>query len=139
MGVPKFFAWLMRNYKKSKFVFQKEKVDLEQIDWFLIDTNCLIHPTCFKILADEQNSKTKINFKSLENKMMNASIEYIEKLIKYVNPTKGIYIAIDGVAPMAKIKHQRVRRYKSVLDKILFEDMETIQEWKDDIIKIMNN
>ena len=45
MGVPKFFAWLMRNYKKSNFVFQKEKINLEEIDWFLIDTNCLIHPT----------------------------------------------------------------------------------------------
>jgi 5'-3' exonuclease len=70
MGVPKFFAWLMRNYKKNKFVFEKEKVDggLEKIDWLLIDTNCLIHPTCFKILAEEQQ-KENINFKSLQNKM----------------------------------------------------------------------
>jgi len=121
MGVPKFFAWLMRNYKKSKFVFQKEKIDLEPIDWFLIDTNCLIHPTCFKILAEEQNSKTKINFKSLENKMMNAVIEYIEKLIKYVNPKKGVYIAIDGPVCCAKMKQQRQRRFRSVHDKNLFD------------------
>jgi 5'-3' exonuclease len=121
MGVPKFFAWLMRNYKKSKFVFQKEKIDLEPIDWFLIDTNCLIHPTCFKILAEEQNSKTNINFKSLENKMMNAVIEYIEKLIKYVDPKKGIYIAIDGPVCCAKMKQQRQRRFRSVHDKMLFD------------------
>ena len=121
MGVPKFFAWLMRNYKKSKFIFQKEKVEIEPIDWFLIDTNCLIHPICFKILAEEQNNKTKINFKSLENKMINAVIEYIENLIKYVNPIKGIYIAIDGPVCCAKMKQQRQRRFKTVHDKIFFD------------------
>ena len=120
MGVPKFFAWLMRNYKKSNFIFQKEKVNLEPIEWFLIDTNCLIHPTCFKILAEE-SSKENINFKSLENKMMNAVLEYIEKLIKYVDPTKGIFIAIDGPVCCAKMKQQRQRRFRSVHDKNLFD------------------
>jgi len=120
MGVPKFFAWLMRNYKKSKFIFQKENTDLEKIDWFLIDTNCLIHPICFKILAEEQTKK-KINFKSLENKMMNAVIEYIEKLINYVEPTKGVYIAIDGPVCCAKMKQQRQRRFRSVHDKQFFD------------------
>ena len=120
MGVPKFFAWLMRNYKKSKFIFQKEKVNIEPIDWFLIDTNCLIHPTCFKILADNEENKN-INFKSLENKMINAVIEYTEKLIKYVSPTKGIYIAIDGPVCCAKMKQQRQRRFRSVYDKTFFD------------------
>jgi len=31
MGVPKFFAWLIKNYKKDKIVFQKEKEDVESI------------------------------------------------------------------------------------------------------------
>ena len=121
MGVPKFFTWLIRNYKRSNFVFQKENIDIEIIDWFLIDTNCLIHPICFKILAEEQNNKIKINFKSLQNKMMNAVIDYIEKLIEYVNPIKGIYIAIDGPVCCAKMKQQRQRRFRSVHDKNIFD------------------
>ena len=120
MGVPKFFAWLLRNYKKKNFVFQKEKIALEPIDWLLIDTNCLIHPKCFEILAEEQK-KENINFKSLQNKMMNHSIEYIEKIIKYVDPIKGIYIAIDGPVCCAKMKQQRQRRFRSVHDKKLFD------------------
>ena len=120
MGVPKFFSWLMKNYKKSNFIFQKEKINIESIDWFLIDTNCLIHPTCFKIL-DEEKGKKQINFKSLENKMINAVIEYMEKLIKYVNPLKGIYIAIDGPVCCAKMKQQRQRRFRSIYDKNLFD------------------
>jgi len=123
MGVPKFFAWLMKNYKQKKFIFSKEDTDDEtakNIDWLLLDTNCLIHPTCFKILAEE-NEKTNINFKSLENKMMIAVIEYIDKIVKYIDPCKGVYIAIDGPVCAAKMKQQRQRRFKSYHDKEFFD------------------
>ena len=120
MGVPKFFAYLMKKFKKSNFIFQKETTPIESIDWFMIDTNCLIHPVCFKILAEEQ-IKEKINFKSLQNKMINVVIEYIEKIITYANPTKGIYIAIDGPVACSKMKQQRQRRYKSVYDHEFFD------------------
>jgi len=123
MGVPKFFAWLMRNYKQKQFIFSKESTDdeiVKKIDWFLIDTNCLIHPICFKILAEE-SEKTNINFKSLENKMINAVIEYIDKIIKYVDPKKGVYIAIDGPVCAAKMKQQRQRRFRSYHDKEFYD------------------
>jgi 5'-3' exonuclease len=121
MGVPKFFAWLIRNYKGKQLVFQKEKLNIEAINWLLIDTNCLIHPICFKVLAEEQTKGTEINFKSLQNKMGNAVIDYIDKLVSYVEPTVGVYIAIDGPVCCAKIKQQRQRRYRSVHDKMLFD------------------
>ncbi len=123
MGVPKFFKYLEKKYKNSNFIFKKEDINnnnVDNIDWFLIDTNCLIHPKCFEVLAEEQE-KTNINFKSLENKMINHVIEYIDKLIKYVKPKKGVYIAIDGPVCAAKMKQQRHRRFRSVHDKILFD------------------
>ena len=134
MGVPGFFLWLMKNYKKEGFVFQKEKLlekaiksnqytepllnDVKSIDWFLIDANCLIHPVCFKVVAE--NPDLKDNAK-LEAKMMTAVLDYLDKIIKYVDPKEGIYLAIDGVAPVAKIKQQRSRRFKSVADKTLWD------------------
>lgn len=122
MGVPKLFAYLLKQYKKTNMVFQKEKMGLEPIEWFLIDTNCCIHPTCFKVLAEEQK-KENINFKSLQNKMFNAVIAYIEKLCNYANPTKGIFIAIDGPVCAAKMKQQRQRRFRSVHDKQVFDNI----------------
>lgn len=116
MGVPGFFLWLSKKYKKENFVFKKNNI-VSDIDYLLFDANSLIHPICFKIVAENPN----IDNDRLENKMFNAVIEYIDKLIDFVNPTKSIYIAIDGVAPVAKIKQQRMRRFKSVADRNLYD------------------
>ena len=48
-------------------------------------------------------------------------LEYITHLVDYVKPKKGVFIAIDGVAPVAKIKQQRSRRFKSIHDKELYD------------------
>ena len=128
MGVPGFFMWLLKNYKKEGFVINKTKLDsnsdilndINNIDYFLIDANCLIHPVCYKVIAD--NPDLNDNDK-LEDKMINAVLLYLEKIIEYVKPKIGIYLAIDGVAPMAKIKQQRTRRFKSVIDKIMWDNI----------------
>jgi 5'-3' exonuclease len=132
MGVPGFFLWLWKRYKGSNFVFSKGSLDLTKecdietlekinsIDEFLLDLNCAIHPMCFQVLAENPNLK---NFETLENKMMNRVIEYIDELVTYVNPQKVVYLAIDGVAPVAKIKQQRSRRFKSVHDRVLFDNI----------------
>ena len=61
-----------------------------------------------------ENSKiTDIN--KLQRKMFTACIEYLEKIILLAEPKKGVYIAIDGVAPVAKIKQQRSRRLRHLL------------------------
>ena len=98
MGVPGFFMWLWKKYKGTNFVFNKEKLNpkkdsqlikqLNSIDYFLIDTNCMIHPKCFAIL-DEYNDIT--NQERLEMKMINYVIEYLENVTKYVNPKKCLY------------------------------------------------
>lgn len=115
MGVPGFFAWILKNYKKSNMVTNVSKnQDLkDKVSNLFIDTNCLIHPQCFSILFENKELK---NIDTLEKKMINQVIKYLDEIINLVNPSELIYIAIDGVAPMAKIKHQRTRRFKSVKD-----------------------
>jgi len=135
MGVPGFFLWLMKNYKKDKFIFNKSNIqngniptesetiilqEINSINYFLIDANCLIHPVCYKVLADHPNITDN---EILEDKMLSAILEYLEKIISHVNPNKGIYLAIDGVAPVAKIKQQRSRRFKSIADKAMWDNI----------------
>ena len=134
MGVPKFFAWLIKKFKKSEMI---SNTKVEDIDWFMLDTNCFIHPICFKVLAEENAVKKDINFKSLENKMMNAVIDYLDKMVLYIKPKIGVYIAIDGPVPIAKMKQQRQRRFRSVHDKVLFDKIK--EKHKKDISYFWNN
>ena len=55
--------------------------------------------------------------------MIKQCIKYLDEVIHFINPSKEVYIAIDGVAPIAKMKQQRQRRYKSVNDKALFDNI----------------
>lgn len=118
MGVPGFFLWLMKNYKKANFVNNASDYKDGTFKWLCLDANCLLHPKAFEVLAENPDFK---NLNTLENKMISRSIEYIEKLVSLVKPTEGLYIAVDGVAPVAKIKQQRSRRFKSVNDRNLMD------------------
>lgn len=119
MGVPGFFKWLLVKYKNKDFIKNKYEINCE-LDSLLIDTNCLLHPQCFKILNDNPHLD---DHEKLEDKMIKQCIKYLDEVIQFINPSKEVYIAIDGVAPVAKMKQQRQRRYKSVNDKALFDNI----------------
>lgn len=133
MGVPGFVAWLYNNHKNTNFIFRKlfklNDIDddlnnfrINTLHHLYIDGNCLIHPIARKVYMDNLHL-VSTNNELLENKIINEVIMYIKLLISQTTPTKTIYIAIDGVAPMAKIKHQRMRRFKAVYDKKIIEDL----------------
>jgi 5'-3' exonuclease len=110
MGVPGFFAWLLK--QKTPYKILQSSIDNQPYGLYL-DANCLFHPQCFKILKLHALEK---DVSRLESLMIKQIIAYIEFLIKVTNPSNVIYIGVDGVAPLAKIRQQRMRRYKSVVD-----------------------
>jgi 5'-3' exonuclease len=126
MGVPRFFSWVNNNYN----------VIIDSIvkpNEFYFDLNCLLHPKCFEVagevLKENPNYDLDKNQDKLEAKMYAKIIEYMEEILDFIQPKDLIYIAIDGVAPMAKMKHQRLRRFKSVKE----------QEIRNEIISMHNN
>ena len=104
MGVPYCFGWLLKQKKIN--IINNLKIDNINILYF--DWNCLLHPQCFHILNKNINLK---DVDKLEKKMFKRIIDYTNYVIRFVNPKEYIFFAIDGVAPLAKIKQQRQRRF----------------------------
>ena len=100
MGVPTFFYWLVSKYESHII----KQILENRIDILYLDFNCAIHP------AVKRNPKITVN------QMYTEVCDYLANIIQFVDPQKEIYIAIDGVAPKAKMNQQRLRRYKSVKD-----------------------
>ena len=121
MGVPGLFLWLIKKYDLNNIIIKKESIN--NFDNLFIDTNCLLHPQCFKVL----DNFNKNDIKLLENTMIKECIKYIEYLINYIKPKKLLYIAIDGVAPFAKIDQQRSRRFMS--SKKTYQIKKLKQKW----------
>ncbi|VBB18067.1 XRN 5'-3' exonuclease [Yasminevirus sp. GU-2018] len=102
MGVPAFFRKLNKRHKIVRSNPDKP------IRALYIDTNCLLHPQCFTVL---DMNRDLTNQRLLFRKMFQRVVAYIDYLIRLTNPTELVYIAIDGVAPLAKINQQRMRRF----------------------------
>lgn len=121
MGVPGFFAWLLKNKKK----LSTKKLIINEIDkkikYLMLDTNCLLHPCIAHILDKYKKKQIVFNPKKSIREQLEILIWErikfsIDDMISRLKP-EYIYIAIDGVAPMGKILQQRQRRYKYLFDK----------------------
>ncbi len=80
---------------------------------FALDLNCAIYHCVRKVQKVKPYNPTI--HAEWERDLQTAVIAYIRQMVRHVAPTEKILIAVDGVAPMAKIKQQRCRRFKSAL------------------------
>ncbi len=80
---------------------------------FALDLNCAIYHCVRKVQQRyPYDPADRIRW---ESRLIDTVLAYIRQLTAVVNPTSVTYVAVDGVAPMAKIKQQRMRRFKSAL------------------------
>ena len=106
MGVPKFFRWLTERFPQVTRQISAARKDTDYVDNFYLDMNGIIH-TCTH--GDAIRPGEDLD----EEEMIRRIFEYTERLIRIAKPRKVLYLAIDGVAPRAKMNQQRSRRYRA--------------------------
>ncbi|CAK1552844.1 unnamed protein product [Leptosia nina] len=104
MGVPKFFRYTSERYPcLNELVKQYQIPDFDNM---YLDMNGIIH-NCSH--PDDSNP----HFRITEEKIFKDIFHYLSILFQIIKPKKLFFMAIDGVAPRAKMNQQRGRRFRS--------------------------
>ena len=109
MGIPSYFSHIVKNHAD---IIQKLCKFEKNIDNLYLDSNSIVYDCLRAISEFYQKDKTD---KEFESHLNIAVCSKIDEYISHISPNKRVFIAFDGVAPVAKLEQQRNRRYKSNL------------------------
>jgi len=104
MGIPSYFSFIVKNHSS---IIKKLENSTIQVNNLYLDCNSIIY-----------DAVRSIDFASIVESDIDVIIRSVcVKIDEYINllkPNKNVFIAFDGVAPVAKLEQQRSRRYKSL-------------------------
>ncbi|XP_047419394.1 5'-3' exoribonuclease 1 [Sciurus carolinensis] len=104
MGVPKFYRWISERYPCLSEVVKEHQIP--EFDNLYLDMNGIIHQ-CSHPNDDD------VHFRISDDKIFSDIFHYLEVLFRIIKPRKVFFMAVDGVAPRAKMNQQRGRRFRS--------------------------
>ena len=108
MGIPSYFAYIVKQHRSIIRPYIKKS---EQIDNLYLDSNSLIYDA----VQNEESLCDPHTGLLDEQKLIHAVCEKLAYYIRLIEPTQRVFIAFDGIAPIAKMNQQRNRRYMSIL------------------------
>lgn len=108
MGIPSYFSLIIRKYKR--IITDVRHVLPDDIHHLFMDCNSIIYDAYHEQLKINEETRTM----EMEQILCVKVVQKIDEYIRLMQPINTVYIAFDGVAPMAKMKQQRIRRCKGV-------------------------
>lgn len=118
MGIPYYFSYIIQNHSK---IIKKIK-DVIRVENLYLDCNSIIY--------DSIHYLEKLSENVTEDNIIHQVLKNIDNYILTVKPTNIIFIAFDGVAPVAKLEQQRQRRYKTLYQKKIYNNIFKIKTEK---------
>lgn len=106
MGIPSYYKRLIDRFPG---LVRKGFKAIES-DILLMDFNCLIYQC---IRGPDVPPYTKDGRIEWERALLNRVAEYTRMVWMAARKPHRVFIGVDGVVPMAKIRQQRLRRFKS--------------------------
>lgn len=104
MGIPSYFSYIVKNHAN---IIKKLSANTIKVDNLYLDCNSIIYDAVYNI-----------DFSTIKESDIDVIIiavcDKINEYILQLNPDTNVFIAFDGVAPVAKLDQQRSRRYKSL-------------------------
>jgi len=118
MGIPSYFSHIVRSHRS---IIKKYNPLVTKMDNLYLDCNSIIYDSVREI-TDINNSA------AFEKRLIEAVNKKIVYYINLIKPRRRVFIAFDGVAPVAKLDQQRNRRYKSWFEKHICESVDGSQK-----------
>ncbi|GAV54367.1 hypothetical protein ZYGR_0AL00990 [Zygosaccharomyces rouxii] len=107
MGIPKFFKYIAERWPMILQLIEGQHIP--EFDNLYLDMNSILH-TCTHGNDDDVTKRLT------EEEVFGKIFVYIDHLFHTIKPKKVFYMAIDGVAPRAKMNQQRARRFRTAMD-----------------------
>ena len=106
MGIPSYYKRLIDTVPG---LLRRSHPDCK-VNYLWLDFNCMIYH-CLR-RPDMPAYPGEEGRVTWEGQFMEEIVKYCQKVVAEVKPVDGVFIAVDGVVPMAKMRQQRLRRFK---------------------------
>lgn len=138
MGIPSYFSTIKRKYAKhyNKWMVNELPKQQPTCKHLYVDMNGIVHTSAQRIIRMYESHIVE-TYQSLSHTQLQQMVQMrsdnlfntilqpcifksilseLQHLLDTVQPTELMFLALDGVAPRAKMEQQRQRRHRSVCD-----------------------
>ena len=126
MGIPFFFRKIVTKYGKT--IIKPAKLG-STCEHLFLDFNSIIHQSANACIT-KQPLKKQLEYYPI---IIEEILDNITTILNNVKPTKQLYIAVDGLCPVAKMVQQRKRRFMTIWRKKMIKDKH-YPDWDSNII-----